>query len=156
MFYKQFSFSCGGQIKQFDHYPDKICEKCFKYLQVAYRFRVICQKSHKHLSKFIAPVEVDQKEEVEFEDDETESLDNAVTITEEGYVLEEATDDIMVKLEQEQPQVKEEYTVHIQEEDDDFVEIYEPMTEEEEKEVFQLADEAFENEVRFNENKAIG
>lgn len=140
------------QIKQFDHYPDKICDKCHKYLQVAYKFRVTCQKSHKHLSKFIAPVEVDQKEdELQCEEDTSDSI--PMTYNEEGFVVEETnTNDLMIKLEPEHvnPPVKEEYTVHIQEEEEDFVEIYEPMTEEEEKEVFQLADEAFENDVCSN------
>lgn len=138
---------CGGvPIKQFDHYPDKICGKCYKYLQVAYKFRLTCQRSHNHLSKFIAPVEVEKRNDAEF-DDETESLTNTVSITEDGYVVEESNDDLMVKLEQDSSGlVKEEFTVHIQEEDDDFVEIYEPMTEEEEKEVFQLADDTFDNE----------
>ncbi|KAM7360033.1 uncharacterized protein ACRADG_002904 [Cochliomyia hominivorax] len=136
---------CGGvPIKQFDHYPDKICSKCYKYLQVAYKFRLTCQRSHNHLSKFIAPVEVEKRTENEFED--SDSIGNALSITEDGYVVEEANEGLMVKLEQENNVVKEEYTVHIQEEDDDFVEIYEPMTEEEEKEVFQLADDNFDND----------
>lgn len=135
------------KIKQFDHYPDKICSKCYKYLQVAYKFRLTCQRSHNHLSKFIAPVEVEKRNENDFEDDD--SIGNAL---EEGYVLEEAGDGLMVKLEQQESAVKEEFTVHIQEEDEDFVEIYEPMTEEEEKEVFQLADDTFDNDVRFNIN----
>ncbi|XP_005181962.2 zinc finger protein 892 [Musca domestica] len=151
---------CGGvPIKQFDHYPDKICKICYKYLQVAYKFRQSCQRSHKHLSKFIAPVEVDDpKDTLLFnaaDEDTNDSTPNTVAFTEEGYVLEDANgDDVLIKLEQETTvnaastsvAVKEEYSVQIQEEDDDFVEIYEPMTEEEEKEVFQLADEAFEND----------
>ncbi|XP_073837421.1 identity crisis [Musca autumnalis] len=161
---------CGGvPIKQFDHYPDKICKICYKYLQVAYKFRQSCQRSHRQLSKFIAPVEVEeieQKDEIDCnaaDDEETnDSLPNTVAFTEEGYVLEDANgDDVLIKLEQETTidhrttaassssavPVKEEYSVQIQEEeDDDFVEIYEPMTEEEEKEVFQLADEAFETD----------
>lgn len=136
------------QIKQFDHYPDKICSKCYKYLQVAYKFRLTCQRSHNHLSKFIAPVEVEKRNDNELDDD-TNSLGNAVTYTEDGYVVEENNEDLMVKMEQEIPTgvIKEEYTVHIQEEDEDFVEIYEPMTEEEEKEVFQLADDTIDNDV---------
>uniref|UniRef100_A0A1I8PQZ6 Protein krueppel n=1 Tax=Stomoxys calcitrans TaxID=35570 RepID=A0A1I8PQZ6_STOCA len=146
---------CGGvPIKQFDHYPDKICDKCYKYLQVAHKFRVCCQRSHKHLSKFIAPVEVeededDKKDHLNCDEDTTDSVPNTLAFTEDGFVVEETTsDDLLIKMEQEQNTipVKEEYTVHIQEEEDDFVEIYEPMTEEEEKEVFQLADEAFEND----------
>ncbi|KNC26832.1 hypothetical protein FF38_12994 [Lucilia cuprina] len=138
---------CGGvPIKQFDHYPDKICSKCHKYLQVAYKFRLTCQRSHNHLSKFIAPVEVEKRTENEFEE-ENDSVGNTLSITEDGYVVEESNEGLMVKLEQENAGVvKEEYTVHIQEEDDDFVEIYEPMTEEEEKEVFQLADDTFDND----------
>lgn len=116
-------------------------------MQVAYKFRLTCQRSHNHLSKFIAPVEVEKRNENDFEDDD--SIGNAL---EEGYVLEEAGDGLMVKLEQQESAVKEEFTVHIQEEDEDFVEIYEPMTEEEEKEVFQLADDTFDNDVRFNIN----
>lgn len=90
------------------------------------------------------------------DEDTNDSTPNTVAFTEEGYVLEDANgDDVLIKLEQETTvnaastsvPVKEEYSVQIQEEDDDFVEIYEPMTEEEEKEVFQLADEAFENDV---------
>lgn len=116
-------------------------------MQVAYKFRLTCQRSHNHLSKFIAPVEVEKRNENDFEDED--SIANV--LTEEGYVLEEAGDGLMVKLEQ-QDAVKEEFTVHIQEEDDDFVEIYEPMTEEEEKEVFQLADDTFDNDVGLKVN----
>lgn len=117
-------------------------------MQVAYKFRLTCQRSHNHLSKFIAPVEVEKRNENDFED-ESDSLGNTLPITEDGYVVEESNEGVMVKLEQENAaMVKEEFTVHIQEEDDDFVEIYEPMTEEEEKEVFQLADDTFDNDVR--------
>ena len=93
-------------------------------------------------------MEVEKRNDNELDDD-TNSLSNAVTYTEDGYVVEENSEDLMVKMEQENPSgvVKEEYTVHIQEEDEDFVEIYEPMTEEEEKEVFQLADDTFDNDV---------
>lgn len=97
-------------------------------------------------------MEVDQKEdELQCEEDTSDSI--PMTYNEEGFVVEETnTNDLMIKLEPEHvnPPVKEEYTVHIQEEEEDFVEIYEPMTEEEEKEVFQLADEAFENDVCSN------
>ncbi|EDV94877.1 GH17279 [Drosophila grimshawi] len=52
---------CGGvPIKKFDHYPDKICEKCSKSLHIAYKFRRTCQRSYKHLRQFIAPVVVEQ------------------------------------------------------------------------------------------------
>ncbi|XP_068156061.1 zinc finger and SCAN domain-containing protein 23-like [Drosophila tropicalis] len=51
---------CGGvPIKKFDHYPDKICDKCHQGLQAAFKFRRTCQRSYKHLSQFIAPVEVE-------------------------------------------------------------------------------------------------
>ncbi|XP_030374102.1 zinc finger protein with KRAB and SCAN domains 3 [Scaptodrosophila lebanonensis] len=52
---------CGGvPIKKFDHYPDKICDKCLKSLHIAFKFRRNCQRSYKHLSQFIAPVVVEQ------------------------------------------------------------------------------------------------
>ncbi|ALC46332.1 CG4936 [Drosophila busckii] len=55
---------CGGvPIKRFDHYPDKICDKCKKSLHVAFKFRRICQRSYKHLRQFIAPVEVEQQQQ---------------------------------------------------------------------------------------------
>ncbi|EDW16050.2 zinc finger protein 91 [Drosophila mojavensis] len=55
---------CGGvPIKKFDHYPDKICEKCLKNLHIAYKFRRVCQRSYKHLRQFIAPVVVEQSVE---------------------------------------------------------------------------------------------
>lgn len=50
------------QIKKFDHYPDKICDKCLKNLHIAYKFRRICQRSYKHLRQFIAPVVVEQEQ----------------------------------------------------------------------------------------------
>lgn len=116
-------------------------------MQVAYKFRLTCQRSHNHLSKFIAPVEVEKKAENELEDD-NDSLNNDVALP-DGFVVEEANEGLLVKMEHDTVNmVKEEFTVHIQEEDDDFVEIYEPMTEEEEKEVFQLADDTFDNDVR--------
>ncbi|XP_054747406.1 zinc finger protein 12-like [Anastrepha obliqua] len=60
---------CGGvPIKRFDHYPDKICSRCLKYLRVAYKFRVTCQRSHKHLSRFIAPAVVETHIEDEVQD----------------------------------------------------------------------------------------
>ncbi|EDW53873.1 GM17691 [Drosophila sechellia] len=50
---------CGGvPIKQFDHYPDKICEKCFKVLKMSFKFRETCQRSYGHLRQFVGPVEV--------------------------------------------------------------------------------------------------
>ncbi|XP_067645493.1 zinc finger protein 287-like [Eurosta solidaginis] len=56
----QMILECGGvPIQRFDHYPNKICGKCLKYLRVAHTFRVTCQHSHKHLSKFIAPAVVE-------------------------------------------------------------------------------------------------
>ncbi|EDW59656.1 zinc finger protein 250 [Drosophila virilis] len=52
---------CGGvPIKKFDHYPDKICDKCLKNLHIAFKFRRVCQRSYKHLRQFIAPVVVEQ------------------------------------------------------------------------------------------------
>ncbi|XP_036673358.3 uncharacterized protein idc [Drosophila suzukii] len=53
---------CGGvPIKQFDHYPDKICEKCFRVLKMAFKFRETCQRSYGHLRQFVGPVEVEQR-----------------------------------------------------------------------------------------------
>ncbi|XP_032577602.1 zinc finger protein 347 [Drosophila sechellia] len=53
---------CGGvPIKQFDHYPDKICEKCFKVLKMSFKFRETCQRSYGHLRQFVGPVEVEQR-----------------------------------------------------------------------------------------------
>ncbi|KAH8344042.1 hypothetical protein KR084_003601 [Drosophila pseudotakahashii] len=49
------------QIKQFDHYPDKICEKCFRVLKMAFKFRETCQRSYGHLRQFVGPVEVEQR-----------------------------------------------------------------------------------------------
>ncbi|XP_062121765.1 zinc finger and SCAN domain-containing protein 23 [Drosophila sulfurigaster albostrigata] len=55
---------CGGvPIKKFDHYPDKICDKCSKNLHIAFKFRRICQRSYKHLRQFIAPVVVEQQQQ---------------------------------------------------------------------------------------------
>ncbi|XP_020812920.1 zinc finger and SCAN domain-containing protein 12 [Drosophila serrata] len=53
---------CGGvPIKKFDHYPDKICEKCCKMLKMSFKFRQTCQRSYGHLRQFVAPVEVEQR-----------------------------------------------------------------------------------------------
>ncbi|KAM8706093.1 hypothetical protein ACLKA7_010389 [Drosophila subpalustris] len=57
---------CGGvPIKKFDHYPDKICDKCLRNLHIAFKFRRVCQRSYKHLRQFIAPVVVEQQQTVE-------------------------------------------------------------------------------------------
>ncbi|KAH8292097.1 hypothetical protein KR054_004691 [Drosophila jambulina] len=53
---------CGGvPIKQFDHYPDKICDKCCKMLKMSFKFRQTCQRSYGHLRQFVAPVEVEHR-----------------------------------------------------------------------------------------------
>ncbi|KAH8343802.1 uncharacterized protein idc [Drosophila kikkawai] len=53
---------CGGvPIKKFDHYPDKICEKCCKMLKMSFKFRQTCQRSYGHLRQFVAPVEVEHR-----------------------------------------------------------------------------------------------
>lgn len=130
------------QIKQFDHYPDKICSKCYKYLQVAFKFRTTCQRSHKQLSRFIAPVVVDKLED----DEQEEVCEDEIDLTssfDETLIVDES-DDVLIKfenqIEENNASSKEEYTVHVEEDFDEFVEIYEPMTEEEEQ-VFELTDE---------------
>ncbi|KAH8359467.1 hypothetical protein KR093_006947, partial [Drosophila rubida] len=75
---------CGGvPIKKFDHYPDKICEKCLKNLHIAFKFRRICQRSYKHLRQFIAPVVVEQQQPQELqqvtEEDATNIMEPAST-----------------------------------------------------------------------------
>uniref|UniRef100_A0A1B0C2Y1 Protein krueppel n=1 Tax=Glossina palpalis gambiensis TaxID=67801 RepID=A0A1B0C2Y1_9MUSC len=139
----QMILECGGvPIKQFDHYPDKICSKCYKYLQVAFKFRTTCQRSHKQLSRFIAPVVVDKLEDDEQEEVCEDEIDLASSF-DETLIVDES-DDVLIKfenqIEENNASSKEEYTVHVEEDFDEFVEIYEPMTEEEEQ-VFELTDE---------------
>uniref|UniRef100_W8CDV5 Zinc finger protein 596 n=1 Tax=Ceratitis capitata TaxID=7213 RepID=W8CDV5_CERCA len=107
----QMILECGGvPIKRFDHYPDKICGKCLKYLRVAHKFRITCQRSHKHLSRFIAPAVVD------------------VAIVEEAadYVpIEvEEVEELALKVEPDIDGIKEEYS------DTEVLDIYVPIDEE--------------------------
>ncbi|KAH8278387.1 hypothetical protein KR018_001547 [Drosophila ironensis] len=79
---------CGGvPIKKFDHYPDKICEKCSRALKVAFKFRQTCQNSYKHLRQFVAPVEEEQEQEQEEEQEQAvkkaEQEEEAETAAEE-------------------------------------------------------------------------
>ncbi|XP_017968692.1 zinc finger protein 583 [Drosophila navojoa] len=101
---------CGGvPIKKFDHYPDKICEKCLKNLHIAYKFRRVCQRSYKHLRQFIAPVVVEQSVE---EDDNGLSASHEPSGIElnEGQVLagNEETNDEHVEVKERLVHVKSE------------------------------------------------
>ncbi|EDV41760.1 uncharacterized protein Dana_GF17634 [Drosophila ananassae] len=84
----QMIMECGGvPIKKFDHYPDKICDKCSRALKIAFKFRQTCQNSYKHLRQFVAPVEVEHETASKQED--TEEHETAAEETEEE--LEEQT-----------------------------------------------------------------
>lgn len=107
------------QIKRFDHYPDKICCKCIKYLRVAYKFRVTCQRSHKHLSRFIAPAVVDTQVEEE--------------VTE--YLPIEVEEVEALKVEPDLTEIKQELS---DPEETEVLDIYEPI--EEDAEVFEEFD----------------
>nr|XP_014088685.1 zinc finger protein 12 isoform X3 [Bactrocera oleae]XP_036233180.1 zinc finger protein 12 isoform X3 [Bactrocera oleae]XP_036233181.1 zinc finger protein 12 isoform X3 [Bactrocera oleae] len=116
----QMILECGGvPIKRFDHYPDKICCKCIKYLRVAYKFRVTCQRSHKHLSRFIAPAVVDTQVEEE--------------VTE--YLPIEVEEVEALKVEPDLTEIKQELS---DPEETEVLDIYEPI--EEDAEVFEEFD----------------
>lgn len=75
------------QIKKFDHYPDKICDKCLKNLHIAFKFRRVCQRSYKHLRQFIAPVVVEQQSAEEDGNGLSTSHDPSGIELGEGHVL---------------------------------------------------------------------
>ncbi|XP_037944596.1 uncharacterized protein LOC119677360 [Teleopsis dalmanni] len=105
----QMILECGGvPIKKFDHYPDKICGRCLRYLRVAYKFRVMCQRSHKHLSRFIAPVVVERI-----------PIDTNDLIAEESDAMElKMEPDAIINIKEEQNELIDE---------EDIMDMYEPL-----------------------------
>ncbi|XP_017113933.1 zinc finger protein with KRAB and SCAN domains 1 [Drosophila elegans] len=81
---------CGGvPIKQFDHYPDKICEKCFRVLKMAFKFRETCQRSYGHLRQFVGPVEVEQRTPEKKSEEQAPKLEQESEETEQEQEHEE-------------------------------------------------------------------